>query len=97
MDIILIGLARLINVVLQGYLIVVFVAVLITWVNPDPYNAIVRILRGLTEPVFMRVRRWLPFVNLGGIDLSPVVVILAIGFLQYVIPELLLRLALAVR
>ena len=97
MDIILNGLAWLVHTVLQGYLIVVFVAVLITWVNPDPYNPIVRVLRGLTEPVFMRVRRWLPFLNLGGIDLSPVAVILAIGFLQYVIPELLVRFALAVR
>ncbi|MDD4730396.1 MAG: YggT family protein [Desulfovibrio sp.] len=94
MDLVLRGLAQLIHVILFGYQLVVIVAALITWVNPDPYNPIVRTLRALTEPVFYRVRRWLPFVYVSGIDLSPVVVILALGFLDYVIPGLLVRLAL---
>ncbi|MEF2144452.1 MAG: YggT family protein [Desulfovibrionaceae bacterium] len=93
MDLVIIGLAKLIHIVLSGYQIVVIVAALITWVNPDPYNPIVRTLRAVTEPVFYQVRRLLPFVNVGGIDLSPVVVILAVGFLDYVIPGNLARLA----
>jgi YggT family protein len=93
MDLVITGLAQLVHFVLFGYQLVVIVAALITWVNPDPYNPIVRTLRTLTEPVFYRVRRWLPFVNMGGIDLSPVVVILALGFLDFVIPANIARLA----
>ena len=61
---------------------VVIISALLTWVNPDPYNPIVRTLRNLTEPVFWRIRRWMPFLNVGGLDLSPVVVLLAIVFLK---------------
>lgn len=93
MDLVITGLAQLVHIVLFGYQLVVIVAALITWVNPDPYNPIVRTLRTLTEPVFYRVKRWLPFVNMGGIDLSPVVVILVLGFLDYVIPTNIARLA----
>ncbi|WP_327077712.1 YggT family protein [Paucidesulfovibrio longus] len=71
MDLVITGLAQLVHFVLFGYQLVVIVAALITWVNPDPYNPIVRTLRTLTEPVFYRVRRWLPFVNMGGIDPLP--------------------------
>ncbi len=72
--------AMVLDTVLNLYFWIVIISALISWVNPDPYNPIVRILRNLTEPVFMRVRRWLPFVFLGGLDLSPVVVLLAIQF-----------------
>ena len=53
---------------------------IISWVNPDPYNPIVSFLNRVTEPVLDRVRSKLP--NLGGLDLSPMVVILVIIFLQ---------------
>jgi len=68
------------NTILSLYFWVVIISALISWVNPDPYNPIVRILRNLTEPVFQRVRMWLPFTNLGGIDFSPIVVLIAIEF-----------------
>lgn len=97
MDIIFIGLAKVVDALLEGYLIVVIVAVLVSWVNPDPYNPIVRILHALTVPVFKQVQVWMPFLNRGGIDFSPVAVLLAIGFLQQVVPQLLYRFAMAVR
>jgi YggT family protein len=68
--------------VLTLYFWIVIISALLTWVNPDPYNPIVRILRNLTEPVFYRVRRWVPFTYMGGIDLSPIVVLLAIQFIK---------------
>jgi YggT family protein len=64
---------------------IVLIAVLLTWVNPDPYNAIVRFLRNVTEPVFYAIRRRLPFVVVSGWDLSPIVVLLAIQVLQIVV------------
>jgi YggT family protein len=64
---------------------IVLIAVLLTWVNPDPYNSIVRFLRGVTEPLFYAIRRRLPFVVVGGWDLSPIVVLLGIQVLQIVV------------
>jgi YggT family protein len=53
----------------------------------------VRILRQLTEPLFYRVRRLMPFLYQSGLDLTPIVVILAVSFLRFVVPNLLYRLA----
>jgi YggT family protein len=76
------AIASVLNTVLTLYFWIVIISALLTWVNPDPYNPIVRILRNLTEPVFYRVRRWVPFTYMGGIDLSPIVVLLAIQFIK---------------
>lgn len=49
--------------------------------QPDPYNSIVRFIHNITEPVLYQIRKHIP-VNFGGIDISPVVVMLGIIFLQ---------------
>lgn len=72
------------------YSFVVIASVLISWVGPDPYNPVVRILRQLTEPVFKLFRRFTP--RLGAIDISPVVVLLLIMFIQQGIFPVLHRL-----
>jgi YggT family protein len=72
--------AGVLNLVLTMYLWIIIIRALLTWVNPDPRNPIVRFLHNATEPVLYPVRRALPFM--GGIDLSPLVVIVAIYFLQ---------------
>jgi YggT family protein len=69
---------------LSLYFWIVFIAVILTWIEPNPYNPIVRFLYSVTEPVFDFVREHLPVV-FGGIDLSPMVVLLAIGFIQRVV------------
>ncbi len=66
---------------LNIYFWIVIIAALLTWIEPNPYNPIVRFLYGVTEPVFEWVRDHLP-VLLGGIDFSPLVVIIAIEFVQ---------------
>ncbi|HKK34050.1 MAG TPA: YggT family protein [Desulfomicrobiaceae bacterium] len=70
------------DTVLTLYFWIVIVSALLSWVNPDPYNPIVRALRNLTEPVFYRIRKWIPFTYMGGFDFSPVVVLLAIQFVK---------------
>jgi YggT family protein len=60
---------------------IIIARAIVSWVSPDPYNPIVRFLHAATEPVLYRVRRALP-VYFGGIDFSPIVVILGIIFLQ---------------
>jgi len=88
----LIGLARIFDIVLTIYMWIVIIAALMSWVNPDPYNPIVRFLRGVTEPVFSRVRRIIGF-RLGIIDISPMIVILVIIFLKYFFVASLIELA----
>ena len=64
------------------YSMVVLVAVLISWVSPDPYNPVVRFLRSATEPVFQWVRQRVPFASVGMLDLSPIFVFMGIWFLR---------------
>lgn len=85
--------ASVLGVVLNLYFWIVIIAALLSWVNPDPYNPIVRILRNLTQPVFYQVRRLLPFTVIGGIDLSPVVVLLAIQFANIFLVRSLMQMA----
>ncbi|MBF0480835.1 MAG: YggT family protein [Desulfovibrionaceae bacterium] len=76
------AIAGLLDTVLNLYFWIVIISALLTWVRPDPYNPIVRFLHAVTEPVYYRLRRWLPFLILGGFDLSPIVVLLIIQFVQ---------------
>jgi YggT family protein len=85
--------AYALNGLLTLYFWVLVVAAVLSWVNPDPYNPIVRFLRAVTDPVLNQVRRKLPFVYAGGIDFSPLVVILVIEAIQMIVVPTLLRLA----
>lgn len=76
-----IAIARIVDTLLEIYKWVVIIAALISWVNPDPYNPIVRFLHSVTEPVFRPIRRLIGY-RLGPIDISPIIVILAIIFIQ---------------
>ena len=67
---------------LQALQWIVIIAALISWVSPDPRNPIVRFLWGVTEPLFRPFRKILPPSRTGGIDLSPIFVILAILLLS---------------
>ena len=73
--------AKIIDMVLSLYMWIIIARALISWVNPDPYNPIVRFLYRATEPVMAPIRRWLPLRGLG-IDISPIIAIAAIIFLQ---------------
>lgn len=85
--------AFVLNSVLTVYFWIVIISALLSWVNPDPYNPIVRALRSLTEPVFDKVRRLIPFVMIGGLDLSPIAVLLGIKFVQIFAVQTLYQLA----
>ncbi len=78
----LVSLAKLVDFILNAYMIILVGRALISWVNPDPYNPIVKFLNSVTEPVLYRVRKALPFTYSSGIDFSPMLVMLAIIFLQ---------------
>jgi YggT family protein len=88
--------ADVLHSVLWLYMIIVIARALISWVNPDPYNPIVRFLYNATEPLMYRVRRKLPLFA-GGIDFSPLVVLLAIYFLQTFLVQSLRDVAFSMR
>jgi len=74
------GIGVILSYVLTIYIWIIIIRALLSWVNPDPYNPIVQILYRLTEPVLAPVRYRMP--DIGGIDASPIVVLLIIFFLQ---------------
>ena len=79
--------AKIIDIVLVIYMWVVIIRAFLSWVNPDPYKQIVQIIYRLTEPVLMPIRFRLP--DLGGLDLSTIVVLLGIIFLRsFIVPSL---------
>ena len=82
------ALAGIVDFLLTAYMWVILGRAVISWVNADPYNPIVRFLYEITEPVLGRIRRLLP-VSMGGIDFSPVILIIAIMFLQsFLVPTM---------
>ena len=87
----MIGVINLIMNLLHIYSFIIIAAALITWVQPNPYNPIVQFLRRVTEPVLRPVRGLVPPEKLGGLDISPLIVLVVI---EYVIPRVLLALLL---
>jgi len=88
----LVAIAKILNIGLTLYMWVIIGRAIISWVNPDPYNPIVRFLNAVTEPVLYPIRRRLP-LSLGGLDFSPIIVILAIIFIQSFVVESLIQMA----
>ncbi len=81
----LLGFATVLDYVLTFYTWIVIARALISWVNPDPWNPIVQFLSRATEPVLAPIRRRLGWSM--GVDLSPLVVIVAIWFLQIAVVQ----------
>lgn len=80
--------ARIVDIGLTIYMWIIVIRAVLSWVNPDPYNPIVRLLYQVTEPVMALVRRWIPLRGMG-IDFSPMIILLAIVFLQrFLVPSL---------
>ncbi len=86
------ALVEILNLGLTIYMWLIVARAVLSWVNPDPYNPIVRFLYNTTEPVLARVRRWVP-LGFSGIDLSPILVLLIIVFLQKFLVVSLMELA----
>ena len=92
----LLAIAKLVDYVLYAYMWIIVIRALISWVNPDPFNPIVRFLYRVTEPVLRPVRNALPLQGLG-LDLSPMIVLLIIYVLDRFLVSSLLDLAAGLR
>ncbi|MCS6285589.1 MAG: hypothetical protein RL768_839 [Nitrospirota bacterium] len=89
---VLLGAATVLDYVLWLYMWIIIGRALISWVNPDPWNPIVQFLDRATEPVLAPIRRWMGWRM--GIDLSPIIAILILTFLQFAVVQSLKDLAL---
>ncbi|QUD87697.1 YggT family protein [Phenylobacterium montanum] len=86
----------LFNAVVGLYIFVVFVAVIMSWLTAfnivNPRSPIVmqieRILYALTDPALRPIRRVIP--SLGGLDISPIILLLLLEFIQRLVNNLLL-------
>ncbi len=88
----IVAIAKILEIALTLYMWIIIARALISWVNPDPYNPIVRFLYRATEPVLEPLRRLIPFKNTG-IDFAPIVVLLVIYFLQLFLVKTMIQLA----
>ncbi len=75
------AIARVIDIVLVLFMWIIIARAVLSWVNPDPFNPIVRFIHNVTEPILYPIRTKVP-VNFGGIDFSPIIVFLGIVFLR---------------
>ncbi|WP_321530732.1 YggT family protein [uncultured Desulfuromonas sp.] len=86
------AIAGLVDLVFSIYVLILVGRALISWVNPDPYNPIVRFLHSATDPVLYRIQRLVP-LQFGGIDFSPLVLLLALSFVQRILVVVLRSIA----
>ena len=93
----LFALANIAHLVLTAYGWLIIIRALISWVNPDPYNPIVRFLAIVTEPVLYPIRKFFLSRFHMGIDISPIIAFLIIKFLDYFIVGNLISLAYRLR
>jgi len=89
------AIAYILDIVLTIYMWIIIISALISWVNPDPYNPIVRFLYSVTDPVLSPIRRRIGIMI--GIDISPMIAILIIMFIKYFIVASLFDLAARMR
>jgi len=82
MNALLFSIVQLIHTVINIYIWIIIISALLSFVRPDPYNPVVQTLYRLTEPAYSWVRRKMPFLIISGIDLSPLVIILGLQFLD---------------
>ena len=78
----LIAVGQILSALIHFYYFVLLGRIIISWVNADPYNPIVRFLTSATEPLLGRIRRWIPFRS-SGIDFSPMALILIFYFFEF--------------
>lgn len=90
------GISVVIHLIVSTLLILIVARAIISWVNPDPYNPIVRFLADTTDPLLRPFRRVLPVVG-PGFDLSPLVLLLLLYFVDAFFVELLRDYAYSIR
>jgi len=88
------ALAGVLDMILFLVMIIVIARAVLSWVSPDPYNPIVRMINQLSEPLLFPIRRRVPYI--GGMDFSPIILLMVIFFLQNFLVQSLQHLAIGI-
>ncbi|WP_038455521.1 YggT family protein [Campylobacter iguaniorum] len=89
----LLAVASLLHIIITAYTWIIIAAALVSWVNPDPYNKIVQLLYRITNPAYELVRKTRIPTVFGGIDIAPIIVLLALQFLDMFLVGILVGIA----
>lgn len=89
--------AQLFHTVIQIYILIIIVRSVLSWMGNIPPNTFVMILRRLTDPVFRLVHRTLPFTIIGGIDISPIIIVIVLYFIDSFLTGVMLDFAATLR
>jgi len=82
MNALIYSIVQLLHTLITIYIWIVIISALLSFVRPDPSNPLVQTIYRLTEPVYYFIRQKMPFFVMGGIDLTPFALILALQFLD---------------
>ncbi len=83
--------AAVLSIALNIALVVIIARAILSWVSPDPYNPIVRIINQISEPILFPIRKRVPYFS--GIDLSPIIALMIIYFLDIFLVQTIGRMA----
>ena len=86
------SIATLLHSVIFIYILIIIVSSVLSWVNPDPYNPVVQIVKRLTEPVYQYIRHYIP-TTLQGIDFTPIILLVGLQFLDLFLVRVLYHFA----
>ena len=78
----IISIVDILDMVIRAYIFVIIAAALISWVRPDPFNPIVQLLYRLTAPAYNLIRKLRIPTIFGGIDIAPIIILLALEFIS---------------
>lgn len=93
---ILVGTGQVLSMLLEVYMWIVIIRAVLSWVRPDPYNPIVRFIYGLVDPVTYRLSRFFP-TRVGMVDISPIILIVAIYIMKLVVVRIIIDTGLRLR
>jgi YggT family protein len=83
----MIGLYRLINYLFGLLDLAILIRVLLSWLRPDPWNPLVRLVYQITDPILAPLRRIIP--PIAGLDITPMVALILIDFARRIVFTLL--------
>ena len=86
----LLAVGQVLILTLSIFLYSIIIQAILSWVNPDPYNPAISLLNSLTSPILKHFKNLLP--PMGGMDLSPMIAIITIMFVQYSVRYLFMNL-----
>ncbi len=86
----ILAIAVILNKIIEIMYFILIIRVIVSWVNPDPFNFFIQLLYRITEPILQPFRRIMPLRNIG-LDISPILAMLAMFFIQQFIIASLMR------